>query len=203
VDRMGVISDLFAVSSMTLCPESYPLELLTAYLNEDNYSVWTDICGHLKAAHARCIGECYEHVLTDYLRRSLGPIYQKLGWQPKPTDTTSTVSLRAVVLGLLAALGDADVVATCIRLVTEASSTIPPDYRTFVYQTYVAHGGAEAFDHMLALFRSSPVGEDKRVALQVSSVRTSVSPCLADTTTDVFSLVDLVIHLSDTYGTCV
>src|SRR5207244_4347102 len=42
-DRLGVIRDLFALSEAGTIPTTDALEFLSAYKNEDNYTVWVEI----------------------------------------------------------------------------------------------------------------------------------------------------------------
>ena len=165
-DRLGLVSDVFATSSMGLTRDVAPLELLDGFVNEDANYVWSELSANLRSLLYRSCLQPYEHQLKEYIAVRTKPTVQRIGWQVQSGESSDVSSLRATLVSLLVSCDDADAVQECRRQFFDISADTPADLRLLILQTGVRHGGVAEYERALDLYRTSENPEEKRNALQ-------------------------------------
>ena len=178
-DRLGLVSDVFATSSMGLTRDVAPLELLDGFVNEEANYVWSELSANLRSLLYRSCLQPYEHQLKEYIAIRVKPTVQRIGWQVRPGETSDVSSLRATLVSLLVSCDDVDAVQKCRRQFFDISADTPADLRLLILQTGVRHGGVAEYEHALGLYRTSENPEEKRNALQAlcKTAGTADCPC--------------------------
>lgn len=161
-DRLGLIRDLFALSEAGVVPTTDALEFLSAYKNEDNYTVWVEIAtgiGRLEQILAR------EKSKADLDRLAVSlfsPLYAKLGWKKSPRDGHTDALLRSLVLARLGRSGHPGVIAEARKYFTaiRAGRPVHADIRGAVYAVVAAHGGTREYADMMRLYKKETLHEE-------------------------------------------
>eukprot|EP00245_Coleochaete_scutata_P004190 TRINITY_DN1646_c0_g1_i1.p1 TRINITY_DN1646_c0_g1~~TRINITY_DN1646_c0_g1_i1.p1 ORF type:complete len:694 (+),score=142.25 TRINITY_DN1646_c0_g1_i1:286-2082(+) len=159
VDRLGILSDAFALAKAGLLPTSLALELSMAFVNETDYTVWSELSSNI--AELDTIFSSSEHypLFTAVVRRLFKKIADTLGWEAKPGESHLTSLLRPLVLQMLAKFGDEATIAECQKRfpgLAEDLSSVHPDLRQLVMSFAVKHGGRSEYEKVLSIFRTAP-----------------------------------------------
>uniref|UniRef100_A0A1I8JML7 Aminopeptidase n=1 Tax=Macrostomum lignano TaxID=282301 RepID=A0A1I8JML7_9PLAT len=160
-DRFNLQSDLFALVAYGKLVTIRVLEIVKAYRSEQYFTVWSDLLANLSSVQvlAEQLGlTAAWHAFLSYL---CWPAFQRLGWDFKPGESHDAGLLRGLLLTYLGQAGHAEVVAEALaRFDRHASGQcrLEPDIRAGVYATAARHGGAAAFDRLLALLDSPARG---------------------------------------------
>ncbi len=162
-ERIGIIRDLFAASEAGLVPTSYVLEFLSAYTEEDNYIVWTEIgtgLGKLSQLYAKT--KTIDK-LNKFILRLYTPIFQKLTWDKQEKDSHTTSLLRAHVIGKLGSAGDKQVINEAKKRFTliEKGEKIDPDLRGVIYALIAKYGGPKEYKILQAMYKKETLHEEK------------------------------------------
>jgi len=170
VDRLAIQNDAFALAKAGLLSTREALAIASAYVNETDYTVWADLIGSLSdLASVWCFEPTYPD-LKNFIRKLLGPISSKLGWDARPGESSLDSLLRPVVLSALGSNGDKEVIAEAHRRFAAAEkdpSTLPADLRFVVYKLHLANSeGREAYDTLKNMFIKSDGQEEKLRALR-------------------------------------
>jgi len=169
-DRIGLENDAFALAKAGFSTTSAFLELASGYQNEEDYSVWADLLGNLGTiSSVWSVDPQVSDKLSAFTRQLLTPIVQKLGWEPKSTDSDLAKMLRPLVLRQMAANGDQATIQECHkRFYNQINNnvSIPPDFRGFIYESVVKAGGDKEYEDMLNIFKTSDLHEERLRALR-------------------------------------
>lgn len=174
-DRLGVMSNLFALSESGQFTTSAALLLLESYREETDYTVWLELISNLKAVEALTIGEAFENEYRTFARKILSIIAKKLGWDKNPKESHGMTMLRGTVLYNYGHFGDKPTIARAKRYFREYMSgkrKIAPDFRGFIYQTAVENGGDREYKLLLERYKSEELNEERnRIGRALGSFR--------------------------------
>ena len=178
-DRIGLLSDHSALCRAgELDPVRY-LELLAAYVDEDDATVLGMLLERLLGLqslfkNAPELASAY----CAFAYSLVSPQIAKLGWDPSPADGHLTRKLRGEVVAALPALCATDpaVVAEARRRYeayvndpdpakAKSKADLPSEIAAPVLKIVQANGGATEFDALQSLFRSLELNDDKKQAL--------------------------------------
>ncbi len=81
-DRLGLQSDVFALSQAGLLSITEVLKFVESYSAEENVTVWKDLISNLKDLSHIFLNTDYHPEFQSFVRRLLKPISKKLGWNP-------------------------------------------------------------------------------------------------------------------------
>ena len=81
-DRLGLQSDVFALSQAGLLPITEVFKFVESYSAEENVTVWKDLISNLKGVSHILLNTNYHPEFQSFVRRLLKPISKKLGWNP-------------------------------------------------------------------------------------------------------------------------
>lgn len=94
-DRLGLQSDVFALSQAGLMSASQVLKFVEAFAFEENVTVWKDLLNNLLNLSHLLLNTNYHNEFQSFIIRLLKPISKKLGWDAKEGES------RAFLLKIL------------------------------------------------------------------------------------------------------
>jgi len=166
-DRIGISGDAMALAKAGLLRTHAVLELLTAYVNENNYTVWADIGATLDQLIIILAHTSFYDKFQHFIRQLYGKITAHLGWDAKSSDSHSDSLLRAVVLGKMGHAGDEATVEEAKKRFKKFregnNDALPADLRSAVYRICVDHEkpGETFWEEVLKLSRETDLHEEK------------------------------------------
>jgi aminopeptidase N len=168
-DRLGVVADAFALSKAGQIPLSQALSISRAFVNETDYSVWSDLSGNLAMIAALWEAEASFPKLQTFVRNLYSKIGHSLGWEQKAGQSDLDKLLRAVVISRLADSGDQATVDEALKRYAtfqQDPKSLAADLRAVVFKLVMRHGGEKEFNEMITLYKSAQMPEEKLSALR-------------------------------------
>lgn len=170
-DRIGVVSDVFALSIAGKISMSEVLSVLSFFKNEDDYIVWGEITSRLSEVLSVWWEE--EESVQSKLRAFIRSLYARqvaaLGFEPRAGEGDKTSLLRPLILGMAGKCGDEAVLkearARFERFITGDHDAIHPNLRGVFYSLVIRNGGQAEFDQVLGLYQKFTVPDQKLAAL--------------------------------------
>ncbi|GAQ88892.1 aminopeptidase M1 [Klebsormidium nitens] len=164
VDRLGVISDAFALSKAGVLRTSQTLELLLSYANETDYTVWNQLSGDFGELDSILSTTSFYPAVQRVGRQLYSTIGQQIGWDAQPGETHLIGLLRPLVLSKLAKYKDEATIAKSRQLfglLQGDPTSVHPDLRGVVVSTAVSEGGRAEYEAVKELYRKSDSAEQK------------------------------------------
>ena len=170
-DRIGIVSDVFALSIAGKISMSEILGVLSFFKNEDDYIVWGEITSRLSEVLSVWWEE--EESVQSKLRSFIRSLYARqvaaLGFEPRAEEGDKTSLLRPLILGMAGKCGDEAILkearARFDRFIAGDHSAIHPNLRGVVYSLVIRNGGQAEFDQVLGLYQKFTVPDQKLAAL--------------------------------------
>jgi len=163
-DRLGLENDAFALARAGLLSTQHALNLGTAYKNESDYTVWSDLSSGMDELGALLWGDpCYEN-FEAFARDLYRGVAGRIGWDKKEGESHLTTLLRSLVIGELGGYGDAktiDQVKNRFARLRQDPKSLPPDLRSPVYRLFVENGDKDSYEAVLDLFRKADLHEER------------------------------------------
>lgn len=133
-DRLGLQSDVFALSEAGILSGAELLKFVESYSVEENVTVWRDLISNLLKLSHTLLNTSYQHEFQSFIRRLLKPISKKLGWDPVEGESGLQGMCRATILRTLGVNGDTEVVEEAKRRFEAHlnGKLIPADLRSAV-----------------------------------------------------------------------
>ncbi|CAG2185423.1 NPEPPS [Mytilus edulis] len=100
-DRLGIQSDLFALARAGLVSAVDVLKVAEAYINETDYTVWSDLSLSLGTQGLLIQSTDATDEMKAYNRNLYSKVFQSLGWEAKENEGPLTAMLRDLVLAKL------------------------------------------------------------------------------------------------------
>jgi puromycin-sensitive aminopeptidase len=162
-DRLGIIRDLFALSEAGIIPTTDALEFLSAYKNEDNYTVLVEIATGLSKLSKILSGTGLSPQLDKVTRNLFSPIAEKLTWNKKSNENYSDALLRPLALSMAGESGDEKVISQAKNKFNSLmrGAHVEPDIRGTVYRLAVMNGGIKEYNFLIKKYKSEPLHEEK------------------------------------------
>ena len=166
LERYNLVSDTWAA---TLAGHARVADLLRlarsmADSGEVDPSVWSVVIGAL-GLFDRIIPDEGRATLAESVRALLGPLAQRLTWDPTPDDDERTPSLRSAVLRILGTVGaDPEVRSEAARRFAAREETpLHGDIASTVLDIVADGGGTDEYEAFLAHYRnpSTPQEENR------------------------------------------
>ncbi len=159
VDRIGLIRDSFDLAQSGNSPTTLALELALSYVNEEDYTVWATLTGHLSQLDSLLAYEnCYEDFRV-FARQIYAGIANKMGWQNKNQDKHTDSLLRGIVLNMLGGFGDEETIKKAQSMF--GSKKIDPDLRGVVYNLVAKNGGINEYNTLLEMYKQENNQQEK------------------------------------------
>ncbi|MDQ5954496.1 MAG: puromycin-sensitive aminopeptidase, partial [Patescibacteria group bacterium] len=160
IDRLGIVRDLFTLAEAGVIPTIDALEFLSAYKNEDNYTVWTEIASGLSRIEQTFGKTSAKSNLDKLTINTFTPIFQKLGWEKKESDSHTDAFLRSLAIARLGRAGDKKIIDEAKRKFA-SSKSIHPDIRSAVYTIVATHGGIKEYNILVKMYKEETLHEEK------------------------------------------
>ncbi|XP_034043789.1 puromycin-sensitive aminopeptidase isoform X2 [Thalassophryne amazonica] len=164
VDRLGLQNDLFSLSRAGMISTVEVLKLMEAFVNEPNYTVWSDLSCNLGVLSSLLSHTDFHEDIQEFIRDLFTPIGLKLSWDCKPGEGHLDALLRSLVLGKLGKAGHKPTLEEARRRFkdhVDSTQVLPADLRSPVYLTVLKHGDAATMDTMLKLHKQAEMQEEK------------------------------------------
>lgn len=169
IDRLTVISDCFAIANAGDNSITQPLNLLSAYENENESAVVSEICSNFKMLRQLHAGQSYDETLDEFVNAQLSGLFKKIGQDSKENESPDITKVRSVVLGALNR--HPEVIIGCRKRFDDyvrdpENNMIQPELRSLVYNMGVKYGGIEAYEAILQCYRKSDLQQEQSRCLQ-------------------------------------
>lgn len=171
VDQLGVMMDTSALAAAGLQPDADLLDLTAKIGADAPTDLWDMAAGTLSGIDGMFDGDtARQAAFRSYARSRLSPVLQSLGWDGKDTDSAQTKELRSGLIGTLAALDDAQVIAEAQRrfdTFLAKPDSLSPDLRSSVLGVVARNADAATWDklHALAKQETSAMVRDQYYGL--------------------------------------
>ncbi len=139
------------------------LEFLSAYKNEDNYTVLVEIATGLSKLSKILAGTDLSPQLDKFTRNLFSPLAEKLTWNKKPNENYSDALLRPLALSMAGESGDEAVIREAKNKFNSLmrGAHVEPDIRGTVYRLAVMNGGIKEYNFLINKYKSEPLHEEK------------------------------------------
>lgn len=164
LDRVGLIDDLFALVQASRASTHEVLELIDAYRNETDYTVWSSITNSLVKLETLLSHTKLVERFNEYGRRLYAPIADRLGWDCKAGESHLDTLLRSVVLSRLISCGCVATIEEAkrrFRLHASGEQLLNADLRSNCYRAVMRNGDITVYEEMLRLYRAADLHEEK------------------------------------------
>ena len=143
-DRVNLLSDTWALIQANRAPLAMYTGLVAKLPGSPDLPQWDQVIYVFDFINRLFVGQPGRNQFQEYARSVLRPIFDQLGWEPKPDESSNAGTLRGSLIGLLGDVGDVDIINGCRerfqRFLTDPKS-VPPDLRRAVFG--VVAGGAD------------------------------------------------------------
>lgn len=164
-DRLGLLRDTFSLAQSGGTPTTVALRLAQSYMQEDDYTVWAEMTGHIVQLNALLAHESWYEDFRVYGRQLYGLIAQKVGWEGKKNEKHTNALLRGMVLYRLGSFGDKETIKKAQSLLNPraggAGKKIDPNLRGVVYNLVAENGGVTAFNTLLTMYKKEDNQQEK------------------------------------------
>ena len=164
LERLSLVSDTWASVLAGHSPLADFLELVELLQDETDPDVWAAVLGPLGLLD-RIVSDEDRPVLQAFVRRVVGPAFERSSWDPSPGEPERAGTLRGRLMLALGTLGaDAQVQAEAARrhaAYLENRATLPADLVTPTVTVVGYAGGEEEYDTILQQFRTATTPQDE------------------------------------------
>lgn len=168
IDRIGILSDSFALCSAGKCKTSSLLELLELFKHGTEYTVWSSIDSCLGRLNVLLGNTDFQDRLHKFGRKLYADIFQRMTWSAKPDEEHTSAMTRAILINRLVSFDDPGVCEEALRRFKahmDKTALIPADLRGAVYRAVSTHGDDQSYESLYDIYRTADLSEEKnRVA---------------------------------------
>ncbi len=167
LERMGLVVDTWAgvVADRTALAEWVQSVRSLSLGQEEDPDVWAAVGGALALLDLIAADGRDRSALQHFVRGIAGPAWDRLGWDPRPSDPQRLNITRGRLVSALGLLGEDPGVRRGARERFErylsARSGLAPDLLTPVANVVAASGGADGWDLILEQYRAAATPQDK------------------------------------------
>ena len=155
-DRIVLIDDEWALVESGAAPLSDVLALAAAMRDDQDPRAWSVLIGALDLIERDERGAPEHAAFVAYARALLGPLGQRLGWEPKPGEAPDVGKLRRQVLIDLGLWDDPQVIAEAKRRVAAFAAdprALDPEQQAIALPIAAHAADAGAFEQLHAIAR--------------------------------------------------
>ncbi len=164
-DRVNLLIDAWALVEADREPLSHYLGLLDPVLNDDQLAVYDQIIDTFTFLNRLLAGDPIRPRFQQYARALLRPAFDRVGWEAKPGEKSTTASLRASLIRGLGVLNDSDVIAGCRSrfdgFLSDPSS-ISPDLRPAIFSVVGRYADSPTWEKLHRLGLKTNSAEEKQ-----------------------------------------
>lgn len=173
-DRLGLQSDVFALSESGHLGAVEVLKFIEGFSSETNVVVWRDLISNLLKMSHVLLNTDFQADFQAFIIRLLKPISQKLGWTPTPGESGLTGMCRGTILRTLGINGDAETITEAKKRFEAhmKGEAIPADLRSAVYASVLSEADETVLQQFIDLHNKADLQEEKmRLCTSLGSVR--------------------------------
>lgn len=174
-DRLGLQSDVFALSESGHLATAEVLKFIEGFKSETNVVVWKDMISNLLKLSHTLLNTSFQADFQAYIIRLLTPISQTLGWDPITGESGLQGMCRGTIIRTLGICGDAATIAEAKKRFADHMSgkaIIPADLRSAVYASVLSDADEAVLQQFIDLHNKADLQEEKmRLCTSLGSVR--------------------------------
>lgn len=160
LDRIGLVRDAFAISEAGDLPVTQALDLVKAYENENDYTVWVEILSGLATLKGLFYGQDFYSEFEKFGRRVLEKIGKEVGWHASKNEGHTRGLLRSLVLSQQIAFNDQVVIKKGVEIYKKHKS-VPADIRAAVYYAVATNGNEALHKKFIKDYINETLSEEK------------------------------------------
>lgn len=164
LDRLGLISNAFAVSQAGYLPITTSLRLARAYAGETDYTVWLELTYHLQNIRALVVGTKFYDSYILFARSIIKTIVTTLTWQGQKGEKHTDSLLRALLLQSYGIFGDTQTIQEAKKRFSRAKTnmaSLPPDQRGLVFLIVASNGSKKEYGELKKMYIEATLPEEK------------------------------------------
>ena len=164
IDRLGIASDLRALSNACMIPYAQYLEAAENYINETEYTIWVELAAGFSRAATLLRDELYYKDFAEHARKFFMPIAEKMGWDPDSDEDDLAPMLRSLALAGVARYQDKGTIEEAkqrFELLVANPQSVNPDLRNVVCTIAAKNGNIGTHRALLRLYRNAELKEEQ------------------------------------------
>jgi|UniRef100_A0A7S4GCC8 aminopeptidase N len=170
-DRIGLLSDTYALCKAGHAEPSQLIDLLGGFSQESNDKVWSQLSGILQGLHKLFKATFSPEVASAFQAfagKLVKPAADKIGWEKRADDTENDMKLRQIMIGLLSSFCACDpatweAAKPRAEKLMKGSGDVPTDIRTAVFTMAMKNDPSSAtYESLKAMHNGSTDGILKR-----------------------------------------
>ncbi|MFS8137727.1 MAG: M1 family metallopeptidase [Thermomonas sp.] len=171
IDQLGLMSESWALGMAGLQPASTYLDLARQAPADADPQVWANVARTYSGLHLYYRGDkTRQHRFDAFAIKQLKPVFARVGWVAKAGEGDPTAILRTELIGVLANLGDTEVIAEARRRVAAVQTdpaAVPTALRRTIYGVVARNADSATWDklHAMAKAETSALVKDNLYAL--------------------------------------
>ncbi|HEY2614267.1 MAG TPA: M1 family metallopeptidase [Chthoniobacterales bacterium] len=155
-DKVNLLSDTWALVEADRKPISDYFKLAETLRDDDGLAVWEQITATLDYIDLLYIGNKERPAFQNYARSLVRPVFDRVGWEPKPNEEAARGLLRVNLITTLGDLDDPEVIAAArerFQKFLVDPDSLPPDLRFAVLGVVGRYGDQKTWEtlHELGL----------------------------------------------------
>jgi len=168
-DRIGILSDAFALSRAGYMKPVNPLKVALSLDDEDDPNVIEELGALTGMVQNLFLGaDDLKETGSKFALRVFKKLGEKIGWEKKPGEGELVGSARTAVLQRLVLAGDAASVEKALSIFDNScktKETIPKELRSVVHKAVFQSGSDEQVEALLNVYRTSGIVDEKLTIL--------------------------------------
>jgi aminopeptidase N len=157
-DRIALLDDQWALVESGVDPLPTYLALAASMAQDLDSRAWTQIAEALRTIEFAERGSTGHEDFGTYARSLLRPVFDRLGWQPRPGETPDVRQLRLTVIRDLGSFGDQAIVGEArnrFAAFQSNHSALSPDDQAPVLTIVAQYADAATFESLHAIARGA------------------------------------------------
>jgi aminopeptidase N len=158
-DALGILDDVSSFVRSGELSAIEVLEVLSDFRSRTDYNIWIVAAGILGSVENLLPAGPAADAYHRFCRGLFEGIWEKLGWEAKPSDRHSDKLLRAAVIGRLGHYGEVRVIEEAKKRF--AAGNITPDLRSAVFGIVAEHGDEGDWNKLRSMYKGTDHQEEK------------------------------------------
>ncbi|KAL6057849.1 Aminopeptidase [Balamuthia mandrillaris] len=166
-DRLSIQGDTMALAKAGVVPTTHFLTLLSAYLYENDYTVWSDLSTNLSELDTILSATEDYPLFKEFCKHMYSQVTKLVGWDRKAEESHGDSLLRGLALAKYGCYGDEATIEEARKrfdVYLNDPSSLSPDLRSAVYKIVLSnapHGDATPYEALLKIYRETDLHEEK------------------------------------------
>ncbi|CAH6720150.1 alanine/arginine aminopeptidase [[Candida] jaroonii] len=169
-DRVGLVTDAYALSTAGNIPTTSFLNLVKLWTNEDSYVVWEGIIGNLASIRANLIfeDEAIRNALNKFILSLIKFKLAEIGSEFNANDSYALTKLKTTLFNTAAGCEDAKYIEICQQYFQDFlnGKKIPSQIKDLVFVVAAKYGDETTLDQILNIYKKASSIDEKLDALK-------------------------------------